>query len=118
MGHSGYRIAIAVLGVIVFVFGWVTAISAGYTSGSDFTMLSQDGMSVVYSVDEQVQDSEGHPLQVPVFEGSEQGALAYMEQQSTDAELLVPRVFNVAGVLLVVVALIPLRKTTEDRPSA
>jgi hypothetical protein len=79
-------------------------------------MEIHDGTAVVYAVDEQVQDSEGHPMQVPVFEGSEQEALAYMEQKSGDPNLSLPQVLMPIGVLLVVVALIPLRKTKQGHP--
>jgi hypothetical protein len=114
MGYTGGRIALVVVGLVVLLFGWVSAISAEYASGSNSTMEIHDGTAVVYAVDEQVQDSEGHPLQVPVFEGTEQEALAYSEQESGDPDFTGPHAIMVIGVLLVVVALIPIRRTKQN----
>ena len=49
-----------------------------------------DGIAVVYAVDEQVQESEGHPLQVPVVKGTEQEALAYSDEQVKDPDPILP----------------------------
>jgi hypothetical protein len=114
MKHAGARTALVVAGLAVLFFGWVSAISAEYPSGPNFSTHIQGDTAVVYTVDEQVQDTEGHPLEVPVFEGSEQEALAYTEQQSEDAGFRVPQTFMIVGAVLVVVAFIPLRKTKQD----
>jgi hypothetical protein len=98
-----------VVGLAILLFGWIAAISAGYASNANFTMESHGGTAVVYAVDEQVQDSEGHPLQVRVFEGSEQEALAYGDAQLTDPDFSGPHAIMIAGVLLVIVAFVPIR---------
>jgi hypothetical protein len=116
MGYTGGRIALVVVGLVVLLFGWVSAISAEYASGSNSTMEIHDGTAVVYTVDEQVQDSEGHPLQVPVFEGSEREALAYADEQFKDPDPILSDALMIAGVLLIVVALIPIRKTKQSEP--
>jgi hypothetical protein len=116
MGYTGGRIALVVVGLAILLVGWVSAISAEYASRSNSTMESHGGTAVVYAVDEQVQDSEGHPLQVPVFEGTEEEALAYADEQLNDPDLFLPNALMVVGVLLIVVALIPIRKTKHGEP--
>jgi hypothetical protein len=107
-----------IVGLSLLLFGWVSAISAEYSSGWNGSMELHGGTAVVYAVDEQVQDSEGHPLQVPVFEGTEEEALAYGDAQFKDADLFLPNALMVAGVLLIVVALIPIRKPQQSEPES
>jgi hypothetical protein len=49
MGYTGGRIALVVVGLVVLLFGWVSAISAEYASGSNSTMESHGGTAVVYA---------------------------------------------------------------------
>jgi hypothetical protein len=109
-------VAIVAAGLAVLFFGWVSAISAEYSSSPNFTMESHGGTAVVYTVDEQVQDSEGHPTQVAVFEGTEQEALAYGDAQFKDPDFSGPHALMIVGVLLVIVAFIPLRKVKPELP--
>ena len=101
------RVLIAVVGLLVAFVGWVAwSIEGEYGSGTPFVVEThQDGSAIVYDVDEQ----EG--TRTPVFEGSQQEAVAFMERRRSEGEnFLLPALIIVAGALLVVVALVPLRR--------
>ena len=118
MGYTGVRVTLVAVGLVVLLVGWVSTISAEYVSGTDFTMESHGGTAIVYAVDEQAQHIEGHPMQVPVFEGSGEEALAYTEQESGDSDFSGPHTLMIVGVLLVIVTLIPLRETLRYSPKS
>lgn len=99
--------------VVVLVGGVIWALEAEYGGSGSGSVMEFDGDTVrVYEVDEQGPlDSEGHLVQVLVFEGSETEASAFMEAQARDRNYLVPGLIIGVGMLCAMVALIPARKT-------
>lgn len=80
------RVLIAVVGLLVAFVGWVAwSIEGEYGSGTLFVVEThQDGSAIVYDVDEQ----EG--TRTPVFEGSQQEAVAFMERRRSEGRELPP----------------------------
>lgn len=107
-----HRVGLAVVGLLVVLVGLVAwDFTREYGSGLNFAMEGQGRSVIVYEVDEQRQDAQGHAVQIPVFEGSEVDALAYTERRrAEETSYLVPTVVLAAGGLLVLAAFIPLRR--------
>lgn len=100
-----YRVLIAVLGLLVAFVGLVAwSIEGEYGSDTNFVVETHHNRpAIVYDVDEQ------QGTRTPVFEGSKQEALAYIERRRSEGEnFLLPGLIIAAGAMLVVLALVPL----------
>jgi hypothetical protein len=93
------------------VVGWVLETEYGGSGPESF--MEFDGDTVrIYEIDEQGPlDSEGHSARVLVFEGSQAEADAFAETEAEDRNYLVPILIIAFGAVIVIVALIPGRKT-------
>ncbi len=108
------RLLLVVFGGVVVlagVVGW--ALETEYGGSGPESVMEIDGDTVrIYEFDEQGPlDSEGHVVQVLVFEGSQAEADAITQTQAEDRNYLVPALIIAVGAVIVIVALIPARKT-------
>jgi hypothetical protein len=112
------RVAIGVLGGLVVLVGLVAwSLESEYGSGLNFSTESDGTVHRVFEVDEQAPDSEDRFI--VVFEGTEEEASAYIEQRRAEGtNLVIPGLIIGVGVLIVIVALIPIRKTPPDGAEA
>ena len=108
------RIAVGVLGGLVLLAGLgVWSLESEYGSGLNFSTESDGTVHRVLEVDEQAPESEDR-LSV-VFEGSEEEALAYIERRrAEETNFVIPGVIIGVGALIVVGALIAIRKTPPN----
>lgn len=112
------RVAVAVLGGLVVVVGLgVWSWESEYGSGLNFSTESDGTVHRVFEVDEQAPEPEDR-LTV-VFEGTEEGALAYIEQRRAEGtNLVIPGLIIGVGALIVIAALISIRKTPPNTAEA
>lgn len=112
------RVAVGVLGGLVVLVGlgiWV--LESEYGSELDFSIESDGTVHQVFEVDEQAPDSEDRST--VVFEGTEEEALAYIEQRRAEGtNLVVPGLIIGVGALIVIAALISIRKTPPNGAEA
>jgi len=86
-GHMAFtrstRIRLAVLGVLVGLFGLAAwSFEKEYGSGTNFMVEQRaGGAAIVYDVDETSTDASSQTGTNPVFEGSEEEAMAYIEER-------------------------------------
>jgi len=108
------RVAVGVLGGLVVLVGLgVWSLESEYGSGLNFSTESDGTVHRVFEVDEQAPEPEDRFT--VVFEGTEEEALAYIEQRRADGTNLVfPGLIVGAGALMVIAALIPTRKTRPN----
>lgn len=106
------RVAVGVLGGLVVLVGLgLWSWESEYGSGLDFSTESDGTVHRVLEVDEQAPDSEDR--RTVVFEGTEEEALAYIEQRRAEGtNLVIPGLIIGVGALIVIAALIPIHKTT------
>jgi hypothetical protein len=101
------RVLVGVIGVVVALAGllWWT-LEAEYGSGLNFEVVGAGDAATVYEVDETAGARRS------VFEGTEEEALAYIERRQGEGEnLLFPGLVVGAGALLILMALIPARRS-------
>ncbi len=108
------RIAVGVLGglaVLVGLGAW--SLESEYGSGLNFSVESDGTVHRVFEVDEQAPNPEDR-LTV-AFEGTEEEATAYIEQRRTEGtSLVIPGLIIGVGVLAVIAASFPIRKTPPE----
>ena len=110
------RIGIIVLGLLVGLIGLMAwGLEQEYGGGNNAGSMEIDGdVFTVYEVNEQIQDSEGHPMQVEVFSGTEEEAYAYVDSREQNKNFVVPGLIIAAGAGLMLLALIPSRRKGEE----
>jgi hypothetical protein len=108
------RVAVGVLGILVVLVGLtVWSLTAEYGSGLNFSTESDGTVHRVFEVDEQAPEPEDRST--AVFEGTAAEASAYIEQRrAEETNLVIPGLIIGVGALLVIVALIPTRKTRPN----
>jgi len=108
------RLAVGVLGGLVVLVGLgVWSLESEYGSGLNFSTESDGTVHRVFEVDEQAPEPE-HRFTV-VFEGTEEEALAYIEQRRAEGtNLVIPGLIIGVGALIVIAGLIPIRRTPPN----
>ncbi len=112
------RVAVGVLGGLVVLVGLgVWSLESEYGSGLNFSVESDGTVHRVFEIDEQAPDPEDR-LTV-VFEGTEEEASAYIAQRRAETtNLVIPGLVVGVGVLTVIAALIPIRRTPPNGAEA
>lgn len=108
------RVAVGVLGGLVVLVGMVAwSLESEYGSGLNFATESDGTVHRVFEVDEQAQEPEDRFT--VVFEGTEEEASAYIAQRrAEETNLVIPGLIIGVGALIVIAALIPIRKTPPN----
>lgn len=101
------RVAVGVLGGLVVLVGlglWI--LESEYGSESNFSTESDGAVHRVIEVDEQAPEPEDRFA--VVFEGTEEEALAYIEQRrAEERNLVIPGLIIGVGAVIIIAALIP-----------
>lgn len=111
--RTWHRVGVAIFGLMVVLVGLVVwDFTQEYGSGLNFAMEGAGDSVTVYEVDEQ------RGVQTPVFQGSGVDALAFTERRrAEETSYLVPALIIGAGVVLVIVAFIPIRQIGRNSSS-
>ncbi len=117
MWHPSTRIRI-VLGTVGLLVGLVGlalwSLESEYGGKGVGGSETSNGVTRVFDIDEQSVDSEGHPVTTIVFEGTEAGANAYIEQRSREGRnYVVPSLTIGVAALLLVGAVVPASKSSR-----
>lgn len=112
---KGIRIAFGVAGLLVGLFGFVLwSFEAEYGGSGVGGSETSNGVTRVFDIDEQVTDSEGHPVTTMVFEGTKAEANAYIEQRSKEGRnYVIPSLTLSLGVVLLVGAFLASSNSTR-----
>lgn len=112
------RVARVVLGGLVVLVGLgVRSIEAEYGSGLNFGVESDGTVHRVFEVNEQAPEPEDRSI--VVFEGTEEEVAAYIARRRAEGtNLVIPNLMIGVGALIVIAALIPIRKTPTNGPEA
>jgi hypothetical protein len=112
------RVAVVVLGVLVLLVGLLAwSLESEYGSGLNFSMESDGTVHRVFEVDEQAPAPEDRST--VVFEGTEEEASAYIQRRRAEGtNLVIPGLILGVGALMVVAALIPIRKKPPNEVEA
>ena len=112
------RVAVGVLGGLVVLVGLgVWSLGSEYGSALNFSTESDGTVHRVIEVDEQAPEPEDRST--VVFEGTEEEALAYIEQRRAEGtNLVIPGLIIGVGALIVIAALLPIRKTPPNGAEA
>jgi hypothetical protein len=112
------RVAVGVVGGLVVLVGLgVWSLESEYGSGLNFSVEIEGAVHRVLEGDEQAPDPEDR--RTVVFEGTEEEASAYIEQRrAEETNLVIPGLIIGVGILIVIAALIPIRKTPPNGAEA
>jgi hypothetical protein len=111
------RIGIIVVGLIIGLVGlaaWSLEQDAGGGWNAGYIEPGPGDMYSVHEFDENYQGGTEEPATFVVFTGTADEARAYVDSRSQAKNFVVPGVIIAVGVILVIVALIPSRKNTEQ----
>ena len=114
------RILVVVLGGVALLVGLVAwGLETEYGGSGPETVMEFDGETAfVYEFSEQGPlDSEGHPVGVLVFEGSQEAANAYTAAETEGKNYLVPGLIVAAGAIAILFGLLAFRATRQDDAS-
>ncbi len=108
------RVAVGVIGGLVLLVGMVAwSLESEYGSGLNFSTESDGTIHRVFEVEEQAPDPEDRFT--VVFEGTEGEASAYIQRRRAEGtNLVIQGLIIGVGVLMVLAALVPARKTPPN----